>query len=111
NAGELAGNLRQELCTLSLPDKKLLIEAFLKQPIDVYAESDSSGKLGKLELEINSSRINIDVIKRFMEEGKLSRLKHNSTDYSGSHENSAGNHPRATFQTFDFKDYFLTRTG
>ena len=39
----------------------------------------------KFDLEINYRSINVDVIKRFMEEDKLSQIKHYSTDYFTYH--------------------------
>ncbi len=74
--------LRRDIASLSLDDRKLLIEGMLKGPVivDHQPDSEEDGPGGPvLDFKL---RFNPDIIQRLMDEGKISRLNKNSSHCS-----------------------------
>jgi hypothetical protein len=77
--------LFKELKVLSLPDKKLLMESWIDGKITLdYASDSGEDGPGGIISDFKTS-INIHILQRFMDEGKLSRLDKNSSNHSASH--------------------------
>ncbi len=75
---------RKELRELSLPDKKLLMEAWVKGKITVHYNEDEDEYHGvhcDYKTQISNS-----ILERFVEEGKLSQLNKNSSGNYSSHD-------------------------
>ena len=78
-------NLRKELKELSLPDKILLMESWIDGKITLeYVSNSSEDGPGGIIADFKTS-ININILQRLMDEGKISRLDKNSTDYFAHH--------------------------
>jgi site-specific DNA recombinase len=72
--------LLQELKALPLPDKKLLMESWIDGRVTVNHLPDTEDEPGGLEVDFKTS-INVDILQRFIDEGKISRLNKNSSYY------------------------------
>jgi site-specific DNA recombinase len=80
NNRNLVRKLRKDIFKLNSKDKKLLLESMLKDKVTVHYEEDNEldgpgGPTCDYKLELNP-----DILKRFIEEGKITKLDKNSTE-------------------------------
>jgi len=66
----------KEISNLDMEDRKLLIESVLDGPIKVDFEEPSEDSAGGASIEYSGKK-NIEILQRFMDEGKISKLDKN----------------------------------
>jgi len=76
--------IRRDIHNLSMADWKILAEAMLEGPVTVDYEDPIPGEHAGGVSSSYSLRYNPEIIKRFMEEGKIGQLKQNSSDNNAS---------------------------
>jgi hypothetical protein len=80
NNRNLVRKLRKDIFKLNSKDKKLLVESMLKDKVAVHYEEDNEldgpgGPTCDYKFKLNT-----DILKRFIEEGKITKLDKNSTE-------------------------------
>jgi site-specific DNA recombinase len=81
-------SIRNDIRNLSMTDRRILVESMLKDPVVVDYEDPIPGEHGGGVAADYKIHFNPEIIKRFIEEGKIGQLNINSSD------NNTSSHPR-----------------